>query len=285
MKLSKRQETIFYIINFALAVLTIVMCLIVTGRMMKNDNTLVSVFLCLAIISEALYMILSFIVNNKVKDRIRAATVFLIYIAAAVLAYTSRFNSRLFYYSAFLVVLAMAVNQFLVIGKEDSKVGTITNVLIGITLVGLGVSILVNIYEENARYISLVTIILLLFSSLKKLVFPTLRFERIKLLLDILVKTHTIDVLVCMIAFIIAFSFIFPMVEPSITTFWDAMWYCFAVITTIGFGDFAAETVIGRVLTVILGIYGIVVVAILTSVIVNFYNEVTAKEKNRNIIQ
>ena len=225
------------------------------------------------------------IVNNKVKDRIRAVTVFLIYIAAAVLAYTSRFNSRLFYYSAFLVVLAMAVNQFLVIGKEDSKVGTITNILIGITLVGLGVSILVNIYEENARYISLVTIILLLFSSLKKLVFPTLRFERIKLLLDILVKTHTIDVLVCMIAFIIAFSFIFPMVEPSITTFWDAMWYCFAVITTIGFGDFAAETVIGRVLTVILGVYGIVVVAILTSVIVNFYNEVTAKEKNRNIIQ
>ena len=116
MKLSKRQETIFYIINFALAVLTIVMCLIVTGRMMKNDNTLVSVFLCLAIISEALYMILSFIVNNKVKDRIRAVAVFLIYIAAAVLAYTSRFNSRLFYYSAFLVVLAMAINQFLVIG-------------------------------------------------------------------------------------------------------------------------------------------------------------------------
>jgi predicted lysophospholipase L1 biosynthesis ABC-type transport system permease subunit len=89
----------------------------------------------------------------------------------------------------------------------------------------------------------------------------------------------TFLVLFCLLAFIIAFSFILPAVEPTITNFWDAMWYCFAVITTIGFGDFYATTLIGRVLTVILGIYGIVVVAILTSVVVNFYNEVSSKEK------
>ena len=71
----------------------------------------------------------------------------------------------------------------------------------------------------------------------------------------------------------IAFSFILPVVEDSIPTFWDAMWYCFAVVTTIGFGDFAATTVVGRILTVILGVYGLIVVAILTSIIVNFYNE------------
>ena len=75
------------------------------------------------------------------------------------------------------------------------------------------------------------------------------------------------------------------MVEPNITTFWDAMWYCFAVVTTIGFGDLYAITPLGRILTVVLGIYGIVVVAIMTSVIVNFYNEVSTKEKNRNIVE
>ena len=61
------------------------------------------------------------------------------------------------------------------------------------------------------------------------------------------------------------------------------MWYCFAVITTIGFGDFYATSLIGRVLTVILGIYGIVVVAILTSVVVNFYNEISNKDRKREI--
>ena len=49
---------------------------------------------------------------------------------------------------------------------------------------------------------------------------------------------------------------------------------CFAIITTIGFGDITAVTGIGRIMSVILGIYGIIVVSLVTSVIVNFYTEV-----------
>ena len=55
----------------------------------------------------------------------------------------------------------------------------------------------------------------------------------------------------------------------------DALWYCFAVVTTIGFGDFTAVTLTGRVLSVILGLFGIVLVAVITSIIVNFYNEIS----------
>lgn len=44
-------------------------------------------------------------------------------------------------------------------------------------------------------------------------------------------------------------------------------------MTTIGFGDMTATSTIGRILPVILGIYGIVVVALITSIIVNFYGE------------
>ena len=57
-------------------------------------------------------------------------------------------------------------------------------------------------------------------------------------------------------------------------TYGDALWYCFAVVTTIGFGDFSAIRPLTRILSVILGIYGIIVVALITSIIVNFYNEV-----------
>ena len=61
-------------------------------------------------------------------------------------------------------------------------------------------------------------------------------------------------------------------------TFGDSLWYCFTVVTTIGFGDITAKTLIGRVVTVVLGIYGIVAVAVITSIIVNFYNETSGKK-------
>ena len=58
-----------------------------------------------------------------------------------------------------------------------------------------------------------------------------------------------------------------------IGSFKNAMWYCFAIVTTIGFGDISATTDFGRILSVILGVYGIIVVALITSIIVNFYGE------------
>ena len=44
------------------------------------------------------------------------------------------------------------------------------------------------------------------------------------------------------------------------------------LVTTIGFGDLTSVSMIGRILSIILGLYGLVVVALVTSVIVNFYN-------------
>ena len=49
-------------------------------------------------------------------------------------------------------------------------------------------------------------------------------------------------------------------------------------MTTIGFGDFSAVTPLGRILSVILGIYGIIVVALITSIIVNFYGEMKSDD-------
>ena len=76
-----------------------------------------------------------------------------------------------------------------------------------------------------------------------------------------------------MLLLMIAFSIVLPQVESGIPTFADALWYCFAIVTTIGFGDYSAVTLPGRIVSVVLGIYGIIVVALITSIIVNFYNE------------
>ena len=100
-------------------------------------------------------------------------------------------------------------------------------------------------------------------------------FSRIKMdvLRKIVRKTYAAEILFGMLMLIVAFSIVLPQFDPGIPSFGDALWYCFAIVTTIGFGDFAAITLPGRAISVILGLYGIIVVALITSIIVNFYNE------------
>lgn len=262
-----------------------VFALTLLGGIVAEDANTVSVFLGLSILSQVLFQCLVFVVQDRKRDKIRATILASLYIVAAVIAFSAKNHWSLYYIATFLVVITMSLTQFLLIEKEKTKKGIITNILLCVVLLGLSVAVMVGMDEKNMIYITIVAALLLLFTSLKRLLFPTFKLEKIKLLIDILVKTHAFDGLICLLAFIIAFSFMFPMVEPTITNFWDAMWYCFAVVTTIGFGDFYATTIVGRVLTVILGIYGIVVVAILTSVIVNFYNAVTSRDKAKDIIE
>lgn len=167
----------------------------------------------------------------------------------------------------------------------------IMNVLYSITLIGEAVFKL----RENRRTVHIVMRVALMLLTLANLcmfiripIFVLLiialrsleqifriAFSQIPLsvLRKIIRKTYAAEILLGMLLLIIAFSFLLSLVDTSITSFWDALWFCFATITTIGYGDVSAVSPIGRVLAVILGIYGIIVVALITSVIVNFYNE------------
>ena len=100
-------------------------------------------------------------------------------------------------------------------------------------------------------------------------------FSRIKLdvLKEIVRKTYAAEIISGLLLLIVAFSYMLKFTDEAFTSFEEALWYCFAVVTTIGFGDLTPTTSIGRVLSVILGLYGIVVVALITSIIVNFYGE------------
>ena len=53
-------------------------------------------------------------------------------------------------------------------------------------------------------------------------------------------------------------------IEPEIPNYFDALWYRFSVIFTIGFGDIVVISICGKILTVILSFYAIIVFAILT---------------------
>ena len=91
-----------------------------------------------------------------------------------------------------------------------------------------------------------------------------------------LVETRADRIIYGFLAFFLISSFIVWLAEPGIKTYWDAIWYMYSVFSTAGFGDLVAVTVIGRILSIVLSVYTILVVAVVTGVIVAFYNDLVS---------
>ncbi|MCI9174185.1 MAG: two pore domain potassium channel family protein [Lachnospiraceae bacterium] len=89
----------------------------------------------------------------------------------------------------------------------------------------------------------------------------------------ILKRTGTLQIFMSFLLFLCGASFVLVLAEPEIDTFGDGLWYCFVAATTIGFGDICAVTRIGRVVTVLVGLYGILMTAMVPGVVVSYYME------------
>ena len=107
--------------------------------------------------------------------------------------------------------------------------------------------------------------------------------KKTKLIFRILKKMNVDKIITGYIILMVICSFILMCIEPQIDNIFDAMWYCFVSFTTIGFGDIVAITFLGRVITVIISLYGIIIVAIITGVLINYYQEVNKLKLNDSI--
>lgn len=148
---------------------------------------------------------------------------------------------------------------FTLIGESSDQVGTVAD--------NYG-------FTSQDAYLSLFLLIIVLWRIILHVVGISVSQMKLQILMNIIRETYVIEILLGLLLMIIVCATIFSTLENSMSRYIDALWYCFALVTTIGFGDISATTLIGRALSVMLGIYGIVVVAIITSVIVNFYGEV-----------
>ena len=97
--------------------------------------------------------------------------------------------------------------------------------------------------------------------------------RRLHVLKSILVRTHADKILLTYLVFVVIAALIIQIVEPGINRFVDALRYCYAVISTAGFGDIVVTTFSAKVVSVLLTAYSIVVIALVTGVIVNYYNQ------------
>ena len=85
--------------------------------------------------------------------------------------------------------------------------------------------------------------------------------------------------------FLIACCVLLCALEPeTFPVFGNAVWYAFQAITTIGFGDIVAHTTVCRVITILIGLSSLIIVALITGTVVNYYNEMMRLRKNDSIM-
>lgn len=78
-------------------------------------------------------------------------------------------------------------------------------------------------------------------------------------------------------------ALLITLLEPGINTYMDGLWYTFVACTTIGFGDFVAVTLLGRILTVYIALNEILLVAILPGIMVSYYLEVIHRREKESV--
>lgn len=97
---------------------------------------------------------------------------------------------------------------------------------------------------------------------------------------NVLKRTGTDKLLYGYLLAFIVIAILIVIVEPNINSVQDGIWYCFSVMTTIGFGDLLSVTLIGRILSIILSVYSILMIAVIPGVITSFYMEMVKLKSN-----
>ena len=80
------------------------------------------------------------------------------------------------------------------------------------------------------------------------------------------------------------FAFVIYRHEAVFESYGSALWYCFELVTTIGFGEVVAVTRLGRFLSILLSVYSIGMIAIITSTVVTYHQIKIKTQENESLI-
>ena len=284
----KRNKNAFYYIGYVSGILSILCCFATIG-LSVSDN-----YVSLYILSTALALLginrIGFHLSNYKENMFENIFLTVFIFVLAIFVGLTKYNIYFLITSLFLYSLTIIVSRLLALKKDHSTQSIVFNVLCMVfSFLFSFVFFFPAIYAKhatsvsNSNFIVLCYTVAIIVSSSKNLIFPFHKELKIHVLSDIIKKSLVNEILLGLMIIIILCSVYFTVVEPNITSYVDSLWYSFAVITTIGFGDVYVCTTFGRILSVILGICGIVVVALVTSLIVNFYNEMNKKREDKQI--
>lgn len=239
---------------------------------------LVWVFICLG-----LTKFIPFLKERTKLSFVRSITLLLISVSLGVLVIFARYDLYIFSIAGGIYALSIIISRIFILIERHRPRDIVYNAIIMAAASVLAVGLFWQVEKGDVAGVILLECIIISIAAFIEVAVMAFSQLKLKVLFKIIVKTYALEVLFGLLTMMIAFSLILMIYEPQMAAFPDALWYCFAVVTTIGFGDIQAVTHIGRAISVVLGLYGIVVVAIITSIIVNFYNETKGKEDAETI--
>ncbi|MCR4875408.1 MAG: potassium channel family protein [Clostridia bacterium] len=275
----KNNENFYKIVGSIVLCAALFLSVLILGKVENQDNDIkgYSIYLGFATLLLGISEVVSFFRYKQKEGKkvyIRLSYIVLDF-AASICAFSYAASPVLFLLACSMYLAIPLFKRTASIARKHTKRNITLNVLIGIInfiffLVSLG-CFAIEGGEEFSAIITGGEMFLICLANVATLSLSNFNLDLLK---KIIRKTYAGEILFGLLVLIISFAMALMIAEDSITNIWDGLWYCFAIVTTTGFGDFVAVTTLGRILSVILGIYGIIVVSIITSIIVNFYNEV-----------
>ncbi len=99
-----------------------------------------------------------------------------------------------------------------------------------------------------------------------------------------ILRTNNLDKVI-VVLFVVIFISAIPIriIEPSIVTYTDAVWWAIVTATTVGYGDISPETVVGRLIAIILMVFGIGLIGLVTSSVATYFLKGNDEENNPTV--
>ena len=284
----ERKKNAYYYIGFVSGILAIAACIVTIGFSVSNMYHSIYT-LCIALMLLGVNRVGLHLSNFKQNLLENISLTVLIFVLSLLVGFT-KYSIYFLISSMFIYSLTIIFNCLLKMREDRSVQSIIFNCLcITLSFLFSFVFFFPAIYAKHATSVSNSNFIVLCFSAMiivsssKNIIFPYHNALKINVVSKIIRKSMVKEIILGLLILVVLCSVYFTIVEPNITSYVDALWYSFAVITTIGFGDVYVTTTFGRIISVILGISGIVVVALFTSFIVNFYNEMNKKREEKTL--
>ena len=287
---NKKEKNTAYYIGLVSGILAVAFCIVTIG--LSVVDTFWSIYLLVTAIVLLGINRIGLHLSNFKENMFENIFLTIFIFALALMVGFTKYSIYFLVTAMFCYSITIIINCLLKIKENKSAQNIIFNSLCIIFVFLFSfVFFFPAIYAKHATSVSNSNFIVLCFCSMiivssgKNILLPYHFKLKLHVISNIIQKSMVKEIILSLLILIVLCSCYFTVVEPNITSYVDGLWYSFAVVTTIGFGDVYVVTTFGRILSVILGISGIAIVAVITSFIVNFYNEMNKKREDKTLKQ